>query len=322
MSAAEMRRLTAQLGQRPAPRPIPNEIEEWWETYAPRFVVDDTWAVIRGEIRAILEASQHRTLEFWKRRCSEVCAYVAWRLETGQSINAKHSMTFEEIDKYFAKGFTGSKNSASTVRSRLRKLAEHVNPSAGTTPGPTFAHNSVKPPYTAEDEARIRRAVVRYREGTLRRKLCLVVGLSCGAGLDAHDFRRLQHEHIIDGGPDGIKVEVPGSKERTVWVRMTYEEVVRAGLDGVTDARTRVIGGRESDRNSVAGIIDNANFLGDVPHIEVARLRSTWLVWAMQRNLPLPVIMEAAGLKGARSLVELVEYVPASQSVVSRGDLR
>lgn len=280
----------------------------------PRFMPNETWKAIRIDVWDVFEATEHRTLAFWKRHCSELAAYLGWRHETDLATSRASAMTFKAIDDYFVSGFTGKKSSANTVRARLRKLAEHSNPTSGTISGPVYTHNAVKPPYSSEEEARSRRGVLRYREGTLRHKLCLIVGLSCGAGLDAADFRPLQNEHIIDHGDDGIEVNVPGGKARTVWVRKGFEELVRIGLQGA-DPKARVIGGKADNRNSVASIFDNATFLGDVPHIEVSRLRATWLVWAMQRNLPLPVILGAAGLKGARSLVDLIEHLPAAQPV-------
>ena len=324
MSASEMRLLTAQHSKKRQPAPVPDDIETWWGGYAPRNVPDDTWQAIRDDVRGIFEATDYRTLEFWKRRCSELSAYLAWRHETGQSTATDTSMTFKAIDGYFVEGFKGTKKTTNEVRSRLRSLAEQANPALAAVPSPAFTHQSVKPPYDPEEEARMRRAVLRYRQASpLRPKLCLIVGLSCGAGLDASDFRPLGYEHITDlGEEDGIRVDVPGSKARTVWVRATYEPLVRAGLGDGTNRRGRVIGGQETNRNSVASVIDNAKFHGDVPHIEVGRLRSTWMVWAMARNLPLPLILEAAGLKSARSLTELVEYVPEVASTVTAEVLR
>jgi hypothetical protein len=322
MSAAEMRRLAAKNSKRRQPEPVPADIESWWSDYAPRFVPDDTWQAIRDDVLAIFEATEYRTLEFWKRRCSEVCAYLAWRHETGQPTSPDATMTFTAIDEYFVQGYTGTKESRNSVRSRVRKLAEQANPAINAIPQPVFTHNAVKPPYSPEEEARICRAVLRYREGPLRPKLCLIVGLSCGAGLDSSDFRLLGYEHITDLGEKGIRVDVPGTKARTVWARAAYEDLVRAGLGDGSKKRGRVIGGRATDRNSVASIIDNAKFYGSVPHIEVGRMRSTWLVWAMHRNLPLPVILEAAGLKSARSLTDLIDHVPATGGSASAEVLR
>lgn len=322
MSATEMRRLAAENTKKRGPEPVPADIETWWESYAPRFVPDDTWQAICDDVRAIFEATEYRTLEFWKRRCSEVCAYLAWRHETGYPTSTDTAMTFPAIDEYFVDGYAGTKGSRNSVRSRIRKLAEQANPAIRAIPEPVFTHNAVKPPYSPEEETRICRAVLRYREGPLRPKLCLIVGLSCGAGLDSSDFRLLGYEHITDMDEEGIRVDVPGSKARTVWIRAAYEHLVRAGLGDGSQNRGRVIGGRSTDRNSVASVLDNAKFYGNVPHIEVGRMRSTWLVWAMHRNLPLPVILKAAGLKGARSLTELIDYVPDIEGPVTVEVLR
>lgn len=322
MSAAKMRRLTAQHSQKVPPAPVPDDIETWWSTYAPRNIPNDTWKAIRDDVRAIFDASEYRTLEFWKRRCSELAAYLAWRHEKGYSTSPDSSMVFTAIDEYFATEDDRTAGSTNSVRSRLRKLAEQANPALNAIPQAAFTHSAVKPPYSPEEERLITRAVLRYREGPLRQKLCLVVGLSCGAGLDSADFRLLGYEHITDLGEDGIRADVPGTKARTVWVRAAYEDLVRAGLGDEQTKRGRVIGGLATNRNSVASIIDNAKFHGNVPHLEVSRMRSTWLTWAMYRNLPLPVILEAAGLKSARSLTDLIDHLPASEIPIGGEVLR
>lgn len=312
MSASEMKRLTALYSTPTVPSEIPTDITEWWASYRPK-LPRETWLVIRSDVWEVFVRTEHRTLEFWKRRASQVSAYLGWRHETGRSTRVADAMTFREIDVYMTRGYTGAKSSANSVRSRLRKLAEHVNPSEQNIPGPVYAHPAVKGPYTLEEQARISRAVLRYRPGTSRTKLCFIVGLGLGAGVDAADFRHLCGIHICDLGEVGIRVDIPGTKPRTVWVRAEYEHIVREGLAELTDRRKRLIGGKSKDRNSVGRIIESARFHGSVPAIDAGRLRSTWITWTLQQNLPLPVIMRAAGLKSARTLAELVEYLPETE---------
>jgi len=309
MSASEMKRLTALYSTPKTPAEVPTEITDWWKTYRPK-MPRETWQAIRSDVWEVFERSDHRTLEFWKRLASQLSAYLGWRHETGRSTRLVDAMAFREIDVYMTRGYTGSKTSANSVRSRLRKLAENVNPSEQNLPGPVYSHPAVKPPYTLEQQARICRAVLRHRSGPTRTKLCLIVGLGLGAGVDPADFRYLCGIHIHDLGDTGIRGDIPGPKARTVWVRADHEHIVREGLAGLGDHRKRLIGGKSTDRNSVGRIIENARFHGAVPHIDTGRLRSTWLTWTLQQNLPLPVIMQAAGLKGARTLAELVEYLP------------
>ncbi len=316
MSASAVRRLRAEVLANAAPEPIPDDLEEWLRHYRPRSIEESTWAVIRPHLLEILVASGQRKLEVCKRRVSVLAAYLAWRHETGGGVALVDAMTFAAIDAYYRSGCSNlTEASRNTVRARLRKLAQHVNPSATSTPkGPTYGYQPVKPPYSLVEEATIRRAVLRYRNQVTRRKLCLIVGLCGGAGLDASDLSVLSGECLHDLGEDGIRVVVPGRKPRTVWVRRSYEEVVREALTGIQSTKTPLVGTKPSGRNSVGAVIERATFYGNVPRLEAARLRSTWIVWALTQNIPLPLVMKAAGLNTARSLAALAEYVTVDLS--------
>jgi len=146
------------------------------------------------------------------------------------------------------------------------------------------------------------------------------VGLCGGAGLNPTDLRDLRCRHIVDHGTDGIEIDIPGKNPRDVWVRHDYEDLVRIATDGRRPG-VLVIGTKANRSNITGNIIDKAEILGDVPHIEAARLRSTWLAWLITRPIPLNVILDAAGLKTARTIVDLIAYLPdpASNAIHLRG---
>lgn len=318
MSAAAMRRIREQLLAEAVPAPLPADVAEWLDGYEPKFVDRVTWVAIRPHFLGIVRAAQLDRIEVCKRRSSLLAGYLAWRYETGASVALAESMTRDAVEGYIKSMTTKTnKGTVNTMRSRLRKLAQAANPSAVSNPtGVAYGYAPVKPPYDPVEEAAIRRAVLRYHNEVTRRHLCLIVGMCAGAGLDAADVVLLDSGSIRDFGADGIRVDVPGPKARTVWVRVEYEEPVRAALAGNRPkARARLIGTRPNGKNAVGAIVENAVFHGHVPKVEAARLRSTWIVWALSRNVPLPVLMQAAGLKTARSLAALVEYVPAGEGV-------
>ena len=77
-----------------------------------------------------------------------------------------------------------------------------------------------------------------------------------------------------------------------------------AGLDD-----GQLLLGRKEDRRNTAARVTERAALHKVPHIEPARLRATWLADLMTDQVPLAVILQAAGLKSARTLSELQPHL-------------
>jgi hypothetical protein len=153
----------------------------------------------------------------------------------------------------------------------------------------------------------IGRAARRQRHERIRQQLCAIVGLAAGAGLDPSDLRPLRARDIVDLGIEGIDVHVPAHGNRAarvVPVRRTYEALVREGIAGYRPSDL-VIGKQVDRRNVTTGIIDAAE-LFDVEHLDASRLRSTWLAWIVTQPISLRAVMDAAGLKTARSITEII----------------
>lgn len=293
------------------PTPLPDKLRTYLDNYTPDRLDHTRWAAVRAVHRAVMERSKLRGEESFKKRVAELAAYLVWRHEHGLSIGIADAMTYSAIDDHYRLGCSQlGENSRNDRRSRLRKLAEAANPGLeAATRAVPLGHQPIKPGYTPRDEAAIQRAALRQRRPASRRALCIVVGLCAGAGLDSVDLRYLLCRHIDDRGDAGIVVHVPGPRARRVMVRRDYELLVRVGLDGLRP-NDLVIGRDLSRRNLVGGLVERAELLGDLPHIEASRLRSTWLTWLMTRTVPLNVILDAAGLKTARSLVDLLPHMP------------
>lgn len=154
----------------------------------------------------------------------------------------------------------------------------------------------------------------------LTRQVSLLVGLGAGAGIDSTDLKRLHGRDAVDHGPEiGIEVHVTNlrrskdntlhERRRTVWVLREYEDLVRAGLQGVRP--NQLLLGRDAERaNVAASVYARAALHGDVPELAQSRLRSTWLATHLQRATPLNLLLRAAGLTTARTLVELIAHLP------------
>jgi hypothetical protein len=145
-----------------------------------------------------------------------------------------------------------------------------------------------------------------------------LVGLGLGAGLSANEQRHVTPSHLREIDLEGRKVfivRVTGERAREVIVRAPYDQLVRDALRLHREARrgeSTPLYGRSPDRRNASAIATHRAKTAVGPGVEVdaARLRSTWLVAAMSADLPLGVLLKVSGLRGARTLVDLLEYCP------------
>ncbi len=315
-SKAEAKRLAA--AKRAAaehPEEMRPELRQILDRYRPLQVDTDTWEAIRAVHHAIMARSGIAGKNSFVHRCGDLASYLAWRHEMHLPTGIREAMTFAAIDEYHRRGdhSTLSARSRDERHSKLRNLARRANPGLDApTPAATIRHQAIKAPYSHREELIIGRLALRQRKPVIRRQLCAIVGLGAGAGLDPADLRRLRRRDVVDLGDDGIRVGISGKRARTTWVRRTHEPLVRAGIDGLTGHQL-VIGTNKDRRNVTTGVIAQAELLGDVPAIEIGRLRSTWLRWAMSQTMPLSVLLNAAGLTTARTLEDLIPYLDAPQ---------
>ena len=311
-SKAEAKRIAAQARMAANTLPVlPAAFVAFLDTYAPR-AHPDTWNAVKDVHRLVMYRSGIRGAESFRRRCGALAGFLVWRYEQGSPVEIAEAMTFEAIDQYYLSGMSRlSKASRNDYRSWLRNLASAANPGLSAPKVAPLGHREIKPGYDRADELAIIRIALRQRLKAARRSLCAVVGLCAGAGLDSIDLRHMRRRHIKDHGDAGIEVWVAGPRPRKVMVRREYEQLVRIGIEGLA-AGSLVIGRDVDRRNLVGAIVENAEILGDVPHIEASRLRATWLGWLMTRPVPIQVILAAAGLKSARTLVELIPHLPVA----------
>lgn len=126
-----------------------------------------------------------------------------------------------------------------------------------------------------------------------------------------------------DEGDDGIRIDVPDPRPRTVWVDANFEQLVRSAVADLAPAAL-VVGTKASRRNVAAKVFEVAHILGDAPHFEQSRMRTTWLARLLVSRVPLPIILQAAGLTSARTITDLVPLLPADDTATAallRGEI-
>lgn len=311
-SRAAVRRLAAELADR-TPTGLNDERTKRVEQYRPQGVDPDVWATIRVTHQRAMQFGADLTDSGFAQVMSIVAHYLTWRHSRRLDTSLEASFTLDAIDAYCELGIVDLEPvTRSTYRSRLMPIADAIDPHS--IPRPVFTsggHQPIKSCYSRAEEAAIRRVAERQPRKITRRKMCAVVGLAAGAGLDTVDMRHLQVDHI-DVTDNGIGVHVPGSRPRFTVVRRDYEHLVVEGIHGLT--RHQLLFGTHVGRRNVLGnTFDDASLFDDTPRIEVSRLRSTWLASLMEARVPVQVILNAAGLKSARALIDLLPHLRQTQ---------
>lgn len=241
-------------------------------------------------------------------RClTDVSVYASWAAEHGRSLEWRVLMDHSVIHDFARASHFGVARKTHNERVvRLRTMASTINP--GPSAPPRFVagkQKRIKPPYTAQQDV----AMIRWARGqsSIKRsqQLQLILGLSRGAGASSTDLKHVLRPHVVDLGDEGINVKLgQGESQRVVPVRRAYEPLVRAGLEGAR--RSGPLLG--SSKNAIGQVLEHAQYLStDVPRLEVARLRTTWLAELMRLPIPLSTLMAAAGLQSARAFADIYE---------------
>lgn len=312
MSAAAARREAARIrALHDNPEPLAPVLRQRLDSYKPLGVADAEWQTVAGTVHSIMERSQLKNLNTFDKHLRVLAGYMLWRHQHGRSHLPVEALTFVAIDEFFRGGLEGrSERTRDEYRGRLRMLAQRVNPGESAPPRlVTSGRHSVRPGYSASEEAAICRVVQRIVAPKPRRSMCAIVGLSAGAGLGSEDLRPLIRAHIEDRGVQGIVVNVPGRNGRRVAVRREYEDIVRVGLEGLSPS-SLVLGTKVNRRNVTGNIIDGSGIIEKVPDISTARLRNTWLSWLLVNQVPLKVVLDAAGLASAQTITDLLDTLP------------
>jgi len=325
-SKAEARRAAAGFAQKVLqdPLPLPRQYALYLTNFQPQAPLVDTLAG-RAAIAAIMSRAGYLAWDNFRKHCSDVAALVSWAQAAGHDTDWQALMAHSAIHEFSCVPVEGmSENHRAHRMRRLKTLATRVNPGASAPPKPApVSHRAVQNPYTNEEMSAIVRVVRNQPSGVIRRQLCAVVGVCRGAGAGSFELRPLTRSHFTDLGDDGILVRLgAGASERVVPVRYEWESLVRDGLEGLR-GKALVLGTKQDRRNIAARVVDSAVILGtDAPRIDAARLRSTWLADLMTDAIPIQVIMHAAGLKTARSITDIAEWLEAQGAPLPVAGLR
>jgi len=241
---------------------------------------------------------------------SHLSDFAAWAHEQGVPLVLKALLDPDVIERYIAVGMSGSKDSTrATRRAILRRIARHCASPPQDLPLP-IAYRRVRPPYTPEEVNGLLALASAQPTASRRRTLRAIVHLGLGCGIASRDLAWVRGQDVEELPDGAVSVTVSGgTRPRTVITLRAHEtpllEIARAAGSEL------LIGGSTCGRRNVTrGPLERVVGGQDLPRLETARLRSTWLLAHLRARTPLPVLMNAAGLTTVRPLEDLLHHCP------------
>lgn len=241
---------------------------------------------------------------------SHVSDFAAWAYEQGVPLAPNHLLDPEVIERYIAVGMPGARDSTrATRRAILRRISRRCASPPQDLPLP-IAYRRLRPPYGPDDVQGLMGLANAQPTPSRHRTLAAILHLGLGCGVASRDLGWVRGKDI-ERLPDGaVRVTVSGgTRPRSVIALQGHEDSL---LDLAGLAREELlIGGRvRGRRNITRGPLDRVVGGEDLPRLETARLRSTWLLTHLRARTPLPALMTAAGLTTVRPLEDLLHHCP------------
>lgn len=276
------------------------EVEQKIGSYRPQRISADRWAPVAGLVRTRVRLAEPSSPEMALRLLSPAAALAAWAADEGIPITAEAVFSDATIERFVAKLEATDKTKA-TWRGRLRRLRDVGKP----TLTPEIRHKSARPPYTPDELVGLWRLAAAQPTALRRDRLQALICASAGTGCGSSDLRHVYDTTVIDDSDGPTFLDIGGDKARRVPVLAGFD-VALVGVAERVDGL--LVGPSAGNRNVISQLTDGIVGGGDLPRLEVARLRHTWLVCLMNAWVPVSAIMNLAGIKTTRILEDLLPY--------------
>ena len=241
---------------------------------------------------------------------SHLSDFAAWAHAQGVPLALNALLDPDVIERYIAVGMPGARDSTrATRRAILRRIARRCASPQQDLPLP-IAYRRVRSPYSLEEVHRLLALASAQPTPSRRRTLRAILHLGLGCGIASRDLAWVRGQDVEQLQDGSVSVTVSGgTRPRTVITLQAHEatllEVARFARAGL------LIGGTARGRRNVTrGPLDRVVGGEDLPRLETARLRSTWLLTHLRAHTPLPALMTAAGLMTVRPLEDLLHHCP------------
>ena len=278
-------------------------------------------AFARDVARDALFAAPQPVTESWVRGALSMSAGLAqWCIDTAQPLTRDHVLAQRTRQRFlFGTGSAAEKVSRRTYQSRLDRIGTALlAPPTYAVPNVVGLGAHVRAPLTPHQQADVwawaQGMSPRYR----RRRLLTILALTMGTGARRMDLFDLPAANITRD-EHGVHVRFcNGAGPRTVTCRSDWEHVLWDLVEDLAPEQ-QVVGDRQTrpiDGDAFDQVVESAQKVSPPPvAFNVTHLRHSWIVHHLQVGTPLAVLLPAAHIAQAATLIKLLPHVtPPSPS--------
>ncbi len=292
--------------------PLASEVCSAITAFRPR-LVDEAAAHFAKEVTARAEPSSANRAKALLFAASRLAAFAE---SVGLPLDAEVLLTPSVIERCCCPSVTAmSQPTRRTVRTNLRAIARAVlDPTASPQ---ALSRERAKSRYSGAEIASY--LALADAQPTLSRRMraSALVCLGAGAGLVGADLKAARGTDVARRSGGVVVVVRSGRCPRTVPVLACYHDRLLAAA--AFAAEHLLIGGTSPTRRNVTSPLTAALAGGrDLPRIEIARLRATWLT-EVAEAIGLKAFMDAAGITCSQRLGDLVAGLPAPSEEIAVG---
>jgi integrase len=272
-------------------------------SWQPKSAPPEAAAFAREVVTAAAPASKARA-KAWLFAASRLGAFA---LGTGLELRPDVVFSPAVVERFMvvnAKVLSGP--TRRTLRTNCRALGRALE--AYPAPQPVrLPRERAKTPYTESDICSFLALADAQPTPERANKAAALICLGAGAGLVGADLRCLRGSDVT-ARSGGVVVVVTGRRPRTVPVLARYRSRLLACAERAGDGL--LVGGLDPlRRNVTTPVVGSLTGGDDLPRLEVARLRATWLA-EVAAAIGLPAFMAAAGVSCCQRLGDIVAGLP------------
>jgi hypothetical protein len=214
------------------------------------------------------------------------------------------------IERFVTVGLVGAAaDRRRTVRTNLRFVARRVVPDLWPPEPLALSRNRAKAPYTESEIAALLALADAQPTEARRHRLGALVCAGAGAGLGGADLRHVRGCHVSARHGGLVVAVVGGPAPRVIPVLARYHQRLAAAAAFAGDGF--LVGGRRPERHNITNrLIATVAGGADLPRIELARLRASWLT-ECAAMIGLPALFAAAGISCSQHLGDIVAALGA-----------
>jgi hypothetical protein len=287
-------------------------VSQYIETIRPK-VEDAAWRRVFAEVQRIVKAAEPDTPYSARELLGPLAKLAVFADGRGMPGSADVWLDREVIELFISLGCPDvSEATRANYRSRLVRLREALfGPDLPGGPPARLSGSTASRPYTGSELSGLWSSAAGQPTGQLRDGLKTLLALGMGCGLDSPEVIPLRVHDVRRTGPSGpVVVAVRGRRARLVVCRAAWENVLADVVERATagswlfrpDATAR-------STNTVTNFLDRTRPSTEALRLVMGRARATWIVELINAQVPLPVLVAAAGVDSLHALSRLMPHV-------------